>query len=286
MLRRDHWARTIRGLDPETHHHEIYRILASLEFPWDMTQALSFALYRTYAVPSIGGLLGRTGEFTQRTQKRYDDTALLLAAVMEHGLDSTDGRAAVRRVNQMHGAYDISNDDMRYVLATLVVIPLRWLDDYGWRALTENERIAVANHCRDLGRHMGIKDIPATHQEFTTLLDDYEREHFGFDQGGRDVSDATLALMATFWPGHLLPEVVMRRFALALMDDPLLTAFRYPLPARWERRLASGALRARAHVVRWLPTRTTPLTADQLPNIRGYRQGYAISELGTFPRDR
>ena len=27
------------------------------EFPWDMNEALSFALFRTYAVPSIGGLL-------------------------------------------------------------------------------------------------------------------------------------------------------------------------------------------------------------------------------------
>jgi hypothetical protein len=27
-----------------------------------MTQALSFELFRTYAVPTIGGLLSRTGE--------------------------------------------------------------------------------------------------------------------------------------------------------------------------------------------------------------------------------
>ena len=33
------------------------------EFPWDVTQALGLALYRTYAVPSIGELLSATGEF-------------------------------------------------------------------------------------------------------------------------------------------------------------------------------------------------------------------------------
>ena len=51
-----------------------------------MNQALSFALFHTYAVPSIGSLFrARTGEFIARTQQRYDDTTLILDAVLEHG---------------------------------------------------------------------------------------------------------------------------------------------------------------------------------------------------------
>jgi len=117
---RHYWSRRISQLDPARDYHEIYRILAAHEFPWDMNQSLSFALYRTYAVPSIGRLLCETSEFTHRTQKRYDDTALILDAILEHGLASPDGRAAVRRMNQMHGAYNISNDDKLYVLAAFV----------------------------------------------------------------------------------------------------------------------------------------------------------------------
>ncbi|MGV7636901.1 oxygenase MpaB family protein, partial [Mycobacterium kansasii] len=64
-----------RGLNPETDYVEISRNLGTYDFPWDITQALSFALFRTYAVPSIGRLLADTGEFTERVQKRYDDTA-------------------------------------------------------------------------------------------------------------------------------------------------------------------------------------------------------------------
>ena len=63
----------------------------------------------------------------------------------------------------MHGAYDISNDDKLYVLSTFVVMPIRWLDAYGWRRLTEAERVASANYYRALGRHMGITGIPETH---------------------------------------------------------------------------------------------------------------------------
>ena len=83
--------------------------MTTLEFPWDMTQALSFALFRTYAVPSIGRLLDQTGEFARDTQKRYDDTGLLLDEPSRHGLHSDRGRRAIRRINQMHGAYDIAH---------------------------------------------------------------------------------------------------------------------------------------------------------------------------------
>ncbi len=112
------WRDRNESLDPETDYVEIYQNLALYEFTWDLTQALSFALFRTYAVPSIGRLLDQTGAFTGAVQKRYDDTALLLEAPFVHGFDSEAGRTAMRRINQMHRMYDISNDDFRYVLST------------------------------------------------------------------------------------------------------------------------------------------------------------------------
>ena len=81
-MRRDHWQRKIAELDPETQYEEIARLAYYYEFPWDYQQALSFALFRTYAVPSIGRLLFDTGEFTERTQKRHDDTALVLESML------------------------------------------------------------------------------------------------------------------------------------------------------------------------------------------------------------
>ena len=117
------------GLDPETRYVEIYRNLSTYEFPWDINQSLSFALFRTYAVPSIGNLLDRTGAFTRQTQKRYDDTAILLEVPLVEGFDSASGKAAIRRINQMHKMYDISNDDMLYVLSTFVVCPVQWVNN-------------------------------------------------------------------------------------------------------------------------------------------------------------
>lgn len=283
-MRRFDWLDHIERLDPETDFFEIYRITATHECPWDLNQSLSFALFRTYAVPSIGRLLAQTGEFTERVQKRYDDTGLLLDAVIEHGFGSTQGRAAIRRINQMHGSYDISNADLLYVLATFVTVPIRWVDELGWRRLCETEKIASANYYRELGRHLGMKDIPVTHQEFAAYLDDYERAHFAFDPGGRAVVDSTLELFTTFPPNHLAPAWLVKRFALGLMDDPLRAAFAYPAISRLEQAAARGAVWLRGRVVRFLPPRIEPKYARQLPNFRSYPNGYDLSALGTFPR--
>ena len=118
MRPRHHWVRRSEQLDPVRDSHEISLHVSAYDFPWDNLQALSFALFRTYAVPSIGRLLDETGEFARDAQKRYDDTGLLLDEPSRHGLHSERGRRAIRRINQMHGRYDIAPDDLRYVLST------------------------------------------------------------------------------------------------------------------------------------------------------------------------
>ncbi len=281
MVTRYDRLKGIQRLDPERDFLEIYRLTVTYEFPWDVTRALELALYRTYAVPSIGRLLDETAELTERSQKRYDDTALLLDTVVEHGFDTDEGRTAVRRINQMHRSYDISNDDMRYVLCTFVVTPKRWLDDFGWRRLCCHERAAFAAYYRTLGARMGIKDVPETYEDFERTLDAYEDEHFGWDEGARRVSDATLALMASWYPAPLAPMV--RGASLALLDDSLLKAFRYRRPGPVARGATRGALRMRARAVRLLPPRRKPHYARQNPEIKGYPDGYDIAGLGTYP---
>jgi hypothetical protein len=283
MLPRHHWVRRSEQLDPVRDSHEISLHVSAYDFPWDNLQALSFALFRTYAVPSIGQLLDRTEEFTGRVQKRYDDTGLLLEEVQRHGFASTRGRSAVRRINQMHAMYDISNDDFRYVLATFVVVPKRWMDDFGFRPLNPNEVAATTNYYLELGRRMAIKDLPEDFAGFERLLDDYEHEHFAFDPGGRRVADSTLDLMMTFPPNSYAPKWAVRRFAYSLMDEPLRRAFRYPTPTRIERGLFLGAMQLRARLLRFFPARSEPRWVSQYGYYRTYPAGYEIEHLGTFP---
>ena len=280
-MRRDHWQREIARLDPETQYEQISRIVAQHEFPWDSQQALSFALFRTYAVPSIGRLLYDTGQFTEDVQKRHDDTAIILEDIADQGMESTVGRAAIRRMNQMHGSYDISNDDMRYVLSTFVVTPIRWIERYGWRQGTDAEKLATVRYYQRLGRLMGIKDIPDTYDAFSELMDSYERETYVYDRKARAVADATLDLFVTFYP--VGTRRAMRRFAIALLDDNVREAFGYDRPSPMMSKLAHGSLRARGRLLRYFPARRRPSLLKNTHRIRSYPNGYLIERLGTFP---
>ena len=114
--------------------------LAHIHFPWDINKALEFALLKTFAVPSISGLLDRTGEFSSRPLKRYDDTALLIREVLSNGLDSDRAMRAFTRINDMHGRFRIANDDFLYVLSTFALSPIDWLERFGRRAMTDEEK--------------------------------------------------------------------------------------------------------------------------------------------------
>ena len=280
-MRRDHWQQEIARLDAETEFEEIARILSLYEFPWDIQQALSFALFRTYAAPAVGDLLYDTRQFTHDTQKRHDDTVLILEAVGVNGMESRDGRTAIRRMNQMHGSYDISNDEMRYVLSTFVVTPQRWIERYGWRRLTAHERLASVRFYQRLGRLMGIKDIPETYEEFSDHMDAYEAAHFRPDPKTRAVADATLGLLTTFYPRPLRRAIKV--FSISLLDPHLRESFGYRHPPKVVVALSHLAVRLRGRFVRLLPPRRKPQYANDLKRIKSYPGGYLIEKLGTFP---
>jgi hypothetical protein len=128
---------------------------------------------------------------------------------------------------------------------------------------------------------MNIRDIPGSYEEFEALMDDYERRHFGYDAGGRAVSEATLDLMASWYPGPL--GALMRKASLCLMDAPLRAAFGYDDPPALFERTVRGGMRLRGRFIRLLPARREPRLARDNSNVRGYPNGYRVCELGTFP---
>ncbi|GLY53667.1 oxygenase MpaB family protein [Lentzea sp. NBRC 102530] len=273
--------RRIASLDPVTDHEEIMRISAGLEFPWDYQKALELALFRTYCVPTISGLLDRTGEFSRRPQKRYDDTAILMAELVEHGYDSARGREALRVVNRQHGRYDISNDDMLYVLSTFIYDPIEWISHYGWRPLTHVERQAAFHFYRAVGARMGIRDIPADYAEFRAFKETYEAEHFVYAPSNRRIGQYTLDLFCSWYPSVARP--VVSRAVVAMLDPLMVRAFGFTAPPSWVGRLGRRALRLRAFVVRRLPVRKTlKLTSAPNRTYPGYPRGYRPSDLGAI----
>lgn len=272
--------REIRGLDPVRDHQRIVYLSSCFDFPWDTTRSLEFALFRTFCVPSIATLLDRTGEFRSRPQKRYDDTDLLLSELLEFGYDSDRGRRAIRRINRIHGRFDISNEDYLYVLSTLTFDPIRWNQRFGWRKMCEIERQAVFHFWRQVGRRMGIRDIPGDYVAFERFSRDYEREHFRYTEAAGRVGRTTRELFVSWMPRPLAPLV--RSAIHALVDEPIREAFGFPRPSRLILCITPAMLRIRGTIMRLLPPRRRPRYRTAKPRA-DYPVGYRIEELGPPP---
>lgn len=275
---RDAVVEEIRGLDPLKDHQRIAFLTSLHAFPWDTTRSLELALFRAFAVAKGTALLAGTGEFTTRTQKRYDDTVLILAEILEHGYDSPRGRAALRRMNQMHGRHQIPNDEFVYVLSTFVFEPIRWNGRFGWRPLLRGEKLASFYFWREIARRMAIRDVPDDYATLERYYDEFAREHYRYAPENRLLAVATRDLfLGWYLPKPLWP--LGRPFIHAMMDDHLLDAVGLPRPHPAIRRLVETAVRLRGRIVRRLPPRRRPrlITRRRHPT---YPKGYTIEELG------
>ena len=270
--------RRIERLDPATEFDEIFRLVTQYEFPWEYVQGTSIAFMRDYGVPSISKLLDRTGQFERHGQKRYDDTVLIGYEATVETLESPRGRAAIRHLNRIHGKYDIPNDEFRYVLATTIVGPKRFIDAYGWRPLHPHEIEAMHRVTTRFGQLMGIKDLPADYEGYERLLDEYEAERFEFAPENRRVAEASLRIVENWHPSFVRPLV--RRVNVAMLDEPLREALGLPRQPRWLSRLLDRMLRVRAHVLRLV----VPPRPESRPYVhdpsRTYPFGYSLADLG------
>jgi hypothetical protein len=277
--RRSRWdvLRQIEQLDPQRDHQRIVHLSFGYDFPWDSIRALEIALYRTYCSPAISKLLDRTGEFRHNTQRRYDDTSLLVAEMCKWGYEQGRGKEALERMNWAHGHYKIANEDFLYVLSTFVFEPVRWIDVFGWRPTAVNERLGYYFFWRAVGERMGIVDIPPSYDAFDAWSRRYEQANFRFAETNQRVGASTRDLFVAWFPRILTP--VVRYSIYAMLDDGMIAAFGFPRPLPLTRPLLRGALALRGRAVRWLPARREPHFFTDSPN-RTYPGGYRIAELG------
>jgi uncharacterized protein (DUF2236 family) len=261
---------------PESDYLNTFHYAFGDSFGWEVHRALELAIFHSFAVPTISEVLDRTGEFANRGQKRYDDTVALLREIGRDGPGSPRGRAAIRRMNWIHRPYRISNDDLLYVLATFIVIPVRWIERYGWRDLAPGEVRAAVRYYRTVGRLMGIRHLPATYPEFASYLDAYERDHHAFSTANRRLAVSLIEVIGSSVPRPVRPFA--RRCVAAALGSPLHRALGLPEPSGVALAGVHAALRFRAALIRLVP----PLRrAGQGPRqLRSYPHGYTLSEIG------
>jgi ER-bound oxygenase mpaB/B'/Rubber oxygenase, catalytic domain len=220
----------IAELDPEADADEILRLTSRHDFPWDYQQGTGIAFMRDYGIPSIAALLDRTGEFEHHGVKRYDDTLLIGDEATFDGIDSARAHVTLRRLNRIHGHYDIPEHEFHYVLATTIVGPVEWIRAYGWRELHPHELVAVTRVTTRFGELMGLRGLPTTYDGYVQLLRDYEAEHFEHTTASTRLAEATIRVGRAIAPPPLKP--LTRRVAIAMMDEPLREALGMPASRR------------------------------------------------------
>ena len=266
--------RRIRSLDPEVDHDEILRLTARFEFPWDYVQGTGIAFMRDYGVPSIATLLDRTREFEDHGVKRYDDTILIGDEATLDGIDSPRSHAALRRLNRIHGHYDIADEDFAYVLATTIVGPVRWIEAYGWRRLDPHELVAITRVTTRFGELMGLKGLPTTYDGYLALLVEHERRHFARTPEATRLAEASIRIAREVAPAWMRP--LLRRVTIAVMDEPLREALGLPAQPRWFVRAVRAGLRLRGRLLRY----ATPRREAYVHRPTSYPHGYRLDDLG------
>ncbi|MDR4495745.1 MAG: hypothetical protein R3B74_15290 [Nitrospirales bacterium] len=276
-MARDKILNEIKMLDPEQDHERIVFLSTCYEFSFDTTRALEMALFRTFCVPSISGLLDRTGEFRQRTQKRYDDTDILVSELLEWGYTSERGARALQQINRLHGRFSIPNEDFLYVLSTFLFEPIRWNQRFGWRLMCEQERFGLFYFWRAVGQRMDIKDIPENYRTFECFNEEYERQHVRYARSNHRTGMATVNMFVGWFPMVVAPFV--RSGLYAMLEPPLIEAFDFPEPSRFMRWAVPSILKLRARLLRWVPPRRHPRLRTEMVHP-SHPQGYVIEQLG------
>ncbi|KAJ5047122.1 uncharacterized protein L3040_002965 [Drepanopeziza brunnea f. sp. 'multigermtubi'] len=128
-----------------TEAQEIMEYMSELEFPKIYHTSIQFALFKTYGIPTISGLLAATKEFStpENAGKRCADTGILIQDFSGHHPKSARVIKALARMSYIHSCYQkagkISNSDLLYTLSVFVTEPIAWV------ARTMRELVVVVN---------------------------------------------------------------------------------------------------------------------------------------------
>ncbi|TDZ61600.1 Mycophenolic acid synthesis protein B [Colletotrichum trifolii] len=228
----------------------IMRELSDREFPTIFYSSVSFALFKTYGIPTISKLLVATSQLSgdATASKRRTDTGVLMTEIIFNDPASRRNISAVARVNFLHDGWrragKISNDDMLYTLSLFALEPVRWTAKYEWRDLTVIEKTAMAVFWKDLGRemlvdydrlvpHMGGKDDPLAWLEALQVWSiEYEEEYMVYSVPNEKLARANTNLimldLPTFAHGFVFAQL------RCLMDPILRHAMGYEDPSDFQ----------------------------------------------------
>ncbi|KAF7328936.1 hypothetical protein MVEN_02523500 [Mycena venus] len=255
-----------KTLTPEE-AQEVIQLSFMYDMPTLSEYSLAFALFKTYAIPTISKLLLDTKQLASQAlvARRYADTEILIGTwiacplagrliTAEPEAPANDPRAsiALARVNWLHSKYKISNEDYLYTLGLFAFEPGTWAARYGWRPLSPLERHASFVYWAEIGRKMNIKNIPNTAEEFQAWLRTYEEEHMVPAQSNYDVAKHTTDELLFPVPETFGLRSFFEGLTRSLLEDIVRVAMMQPEAPKYAKYLVRGTLGLFAFIERYL----------------------------------
>lgn len=260
-------------------YEEIYRRFVMFDLAEDMDLGFFLAYYRNFSIPSLARTLAATGEIQSRPQKRSYDTAIVIYEIIAGGLDSERGAAMVALLRNVHRGVPGSNADFVYVLMTMLVVPIRWVDSHAWRGTLDIEKQAAVDFFSALGERMGLRDIPSDFAGAAAFLDDYERQYVASSPAGLVLMGSTLGVLRGRLPLPLRPATELLLSAM-LEDARQSAALGLPRPNPIVKTALGGLLRLKATITANRPLSQTPRFRPGLSGSSQYPSGYVLEDLG------
>jgi hypothetical protein len=213
-------------------HEAIMRRLAGVDFPWDYQRSLiDLGFAKGIAAPRVPGLVAAQGYFVAHPQKRYDDTSIILMNILKDGYSSEHATRMLARMNEVHARFRIRQDDFLYILTVVMFEPIRWNARFGWRLMTDVERLSNYYFWREVGVRMGITCIPGTFEECEAFNVAYERDQIHRTEASAHLAKELFKLLESWVPGPVQPWV--KPGLSVLLEDKFLKCFDLAKPPAW-----------------------------------------------------
>ncbi|GAB3557830.1 hypothetical protein GCM10027405_03330 [Arthrobacter alkaliphilus] len=256
-----------------------FRQMALFDLAADMELGFFLSYYRNFAIPSIAAALHTNAEIQQRPMKRSYDTAIVIYELISSGLDSERGKAMVELLNRVHRNVPGSKDDFLYVLLTLLVVPIRWIQRHAWRQPTSSELMAATRFFSELGTRMNITGMPASYAEAAVFFDRYEAANIAPSDHGQHLMDATVQVFQSRLPEPLRP-LAKPLISTMLDDDRLTAALGLPRANVISRTALKTGLKLRNAITRRRPLNQQPHFTPGKAGSSLYPDGYSPDQIG------
>ncbi|KAI9689636.1 MAG: hypothetical protein M1820_010134 [Bogoriella megaspora] len=170
---------------------------------------------------------------------------------------------AISRMNFLHGRYHkagkILNSDMLYTLSVFALEPVRWINKYEWRTLTDIERCASGTYWKAMGDAMeidmsvlpscssGWKDGLQWLEEVETWSLVYEEQHMTSSENNARLANANLDVIFFNLPSSM--KIIAKNAVSAIVGERLRRAMILPEPCNFTHRAVHAVLMIRRFIL-------------------------------------